>query len=91
MGYTPLQKKPHDLARENEELLKKQLISKFSLTTEEVKLLLDEEDGVYWSEENPELLCCLAVGTQDGFLYLVTGEVDAKDMSLKNLQCDIVA
>lgn len=86
-----MSKTSHAIAAMNEELIRGVAASKFALHPEEMMLLLTDEDGVYFSEETPGLLCCLVVGMQDGFLYLVTGEVDADGVHLKNLKCDIVA
>ena len=84
-------KTPHALATMNDEAIRATVAAKFALNPEEVALLAGDEDGAYFSEETPGLLCCLVIGMKDGFLYLVTGEVDSEGAHLNNLKCDIVA
>ena len=84
-------KTPHALATMNDEAIRSAVASRFALNPEEMTLLVADEDGVYFSEETPGLLCCLVVGMKEGFLYLFTGEVDAEGAHLNNLKCDIVA
>ncbi len=79
------------MAEINSERIKSQIAVKFALVPEEIDLLSDEEDGVYWSEDVPGWWCCLAVGAREGFLYLVSAEVDADGVTLKNFKCEIVA
>ena len=81
---------PSDWAEDYRVEIEKCLEANFSVSSDELKLLL-KEDGVYWSKEEPDTLCCLVVGKKNGFLYLVTGEVGADRKNLQNFKCSIVA
>lgn len=89
-GWSEKVQTPHELARKNEAVIKEAIGRKFSILPEDLSLLTNDEDGVYFSEESPHTLCCIVVGKKNGFLYLVTSEVAPENQELKNLKCDII-
>lgn len=82
---------PHELAKIFESQIKGVVSEKFSILTDDLALLLEDKDGVYFSQEEPDTLCCFVVGQKNGFLYLVTGKIEAGGKSLTNLKSDIVS
>ena len=64
---------------------------KFSVSSDDLALLLKDKDGVYLSQEEPNTLCCFVVGQKNGFLYLVIGKIEEDGKSLTNLKSDIVS
>ena len=82
---------PHELAKFFETQIKKTVAEKFSVTTEELTLLLQDKEGVYLSREKPDTLCCLVVGQGNGFLYLVTARIEEDGNSLTDFKTDIVS
>ena len=85
---TPLT--PHDLAQEHVTLLKDSIVQKFGIAPEDINLLLNNADGVYFSKEDPKVLCCLATDQKNGFLYVITGKIDSTGKILSDFICDIV-
>ena len=81
---------PHDLARRFEIDFKNIVIKKFSELQENLLLLVDDSDGVYISEEDQNLLCCLITSTGTGHLYLATAVTD-KNGNLSNFLADVIA
>ncbi len=82
---------PHELAKSFEPQIKGVVVEKFSVSPDDLALLLEDKDGVYLSQEEPDTLCCFVVGEKDGFLYLVTGKIEEGGKSLTNLKSDIVS
>ena len=89
----PYQEKiqPHDLAKGFELAIKEKVSERFSVPLENLSLLLDDEDGVYISREDPDTLCCLVVDQKSGFLYVVTGKLGADQKQLETLKADVVS
>jgi hypothetical protein len=82
---------PHDLAKRFEQEIKETIAKKFSIDDRYLSLLLEDEDGAYWSKEEPGTLCCLVVGEKDGHLYLVTAKLAQEGKNLDNLKCDVIS
>ena len=82
---------PHELARSCEYQIKEVIAKKFSVSPDELELLLGDKDGVYMSQEEPNTLCCLVVGRKNGFLYLVTGKIEENGKSVTGLKTDIIS
>jgi hypothetical protein len=82
---------PHELAKTFESQIKGVVAEKFSVSPDELELLLEDKDGVYLSQEEPGTLCCFVVGQKNGFMYLVTGKIDEGGRNLTNLKTDIVS
>ena len=82
---------PHELAKFFEFQIKEVVAEKFSVSPDDLSLLLEDKDGVYLSQEEVNTLCCLVVGQKNGFLYLVTGKVEEDGKSLTNLKSDIIS
>jgi hypothetical protein len=82
---------PHELAKTFESQIKGVVAEKFSVPPDELELLLKDKDGVYLSQEEPDTLCCLILGQQNGFMYLVTGKIQEGGKTLANLKTDILS
>lgn len=82
---------PHELARQNEALIKEAIVKRFGALSGELMLLLSDKEGVYFSKEAPNTLCSLVSDEKRGFLYLVTCEVSPDHQELQNCKCDILA
>ena len=82
---------PHELAKTFVAQIKGVVAEKFSISPDDLALLLEDKDGVYLSKEEPDTLCCLVVGQKNGFLYLVTAKITGGGGSLDNFKCDIVS
>lgn len=82
---------PHKLAKYFESKIKEVVAEKFSVALDDLVLLLEDEDGVYLSQEEPDTLCCFVVGQKNGFLYLVIGKIEAGGESLSDLKSDIIS
>ncbi len=81
----------HGLAKSFESQIKGVVAEKFSVSSDDLALLLEDKDGVYLSQEEADTLCCFVVGQKNGFLYLVTGKIEESGKSLTNLKSDIVS
>lgn len=82
---------PHELAKTFESQIKGVVAEKFSVSPDKLSLLLEDKDGVYLSQEEPDTLCCFVVGQKNGFLYLVTGKIEEGGKNLSNLKSDIIS
>jgi hypothetical protein len=82
---------PHELAKTFESQIKEVVTKKFSVSPDELELLIEYKNGVYLSQEEPDTLCCFVVGQKNGFMYLVTGKIDESGRSLANLKTDIIS
>lgn len=82
---------PPELAKTFESQIKGVVAEKFSVSPDELALLIEDKDGVYLSQEEPDTLCCFVVGQKNGFLYLVTGKINEGGKSLTNFKTDIVS
>lgn len=81
----------YELAKTFESQIKGVVAEKFSVSLNDLALLLEDKDGVYVSQEEPDTLCCFVVGQKNGFLYLVTGRMEKDGKSLTNLKSDIIS
>lgn len=82
---------PHELARRFEREIKEAIVKKFSADDRYLSLLLEDEDGAYWSQEEPGTLCCLVVGEKDGHLYLVSAKMAQDREGLDNFRCNVIS
>ena len=82
---------PKELARNFESVIKAKVAKKFAATLDNLNLLLEDEDGVYWSREEQGTLCCFVVNRESGLLYLVTGALGRDKKNLENLKAGIVS
>ena len=82
---------PHKLAQIFEAAIKDAVSRKFLVPVADLVVLLDDEDGVYMSQEEPATVCCLVLGQENGFLYLVTGKIQEKGEALTDFKADIVS
>lgn len=80
---------PREFAQAFEKEIKEKVETRFSVPHDQLTLLMNDEDGVYFSEEQPDTFCCLVVGN-NGFLYLVTAHVD-EEGTLSDFKADIVS
>jgi len=90
-GQPEMVQVPHELARKNEVLIKETVNKKFGVQPEALSLLLEASDGVYFSEEESDTLCCLVVDNKGGLLYLVSGKMDPDKKEMRDFKCDILA
>lgn len=77
-----METRPHGLARRYEDSFKNVVAEKMGVLAEELELMLEDKDGVYFSEEHPGTLCCLVLGRESGHLYLATAEFSESDDTL---------
>jgi hypothetical protein len=82
---------PHELAEKFEHEIKEAITKRFSVDGRYLSLLLQDEEGVYWSQEEAGTLCCLVVGEKDGHLYLVTAEMTEDRQGLGNFRSDMIS
>jgi len=83
-------KAPNELASEYEPAIKSALVAEFALVPDTLHLLLEDEDGAYWSREEPGTLCALVLGQENGHLYLVTGRWDEEQGCLGDFKCGML-
>ena len=83
--------KLHTLAEQYEAQIKEAITEKFSVPADELRLMTDQEEGVYISEVDPSALCCLAVGGGTGFLYRVIANIDENHETLTDFVAGIIA
>ena len=81
----------HNLAEKFEKHIKESIAQQFSDSADALVLLTDKKDGVYVSREDPATFCCLAVGKQSKFLYLVTATIGDDYQELSNFNAKVVA
>ena len=65
----------HELAKKYEREIKETIAERFSDSVDDLVPLIDKEDGVFISEVNPSTLCCLVIGRESGYLYVVTARI----------------
>lgn len=82
---------PHELAKKFEVEIKETIIKNFTVPSEELTILFDDEAGIYLSKKEPNTLCCLVVGEKDGHLYLVTAEIEKDNKGLGNFKTRIIS
>jgi hypothetical protein len=82
---------PYQLAKTFELQIKNAITKKFSVPSNELKLLLEHDNGVYLSQEEANTLCCFVLGQKNGFLYLVTGEINQNGENLTNFKAGIIS
>lgn len=83
-------KAPNELASEYESAIKSALVAEFALVPDTLHLLLEDEDGAYWSREESGTLCVLVLGQENGHLYLVTGRWDEEQGCLRDFKCGML-
>ncbi len=83
--------KPHELAMNFEFQIKEVISNKFSIPLDDLELLLNDEDGVYLSDEEIDILCCFALGTKNGHMYLATGKIGSEGKSVSDIKADIIS
>ena len=82
----------HKLAEQYEAQIKETIAERFFDSVDELTLLTDREEGVYISEVDPSVLCCLVVGTRSGLLYKVMANIDENHKEpLANFIAGVVA
>lgn len=81
----------HEMAEKFETQIKDAVVKKFSISPEELSVLLEDEDGAYMSKEEPNTLCCFVVGQKNGYMYLVTAEVSKDGSGLDKFKTDIIS
>ncbi len=77
---------PHNLARRFEDDIKNAIFEGTGVSAGELELMLQDKDGVYFSEEQPNTLCCLVLGRENGHLYLATAEFSESDNTISNFK-----
>ena len=83
-------KTSHGLASEYASAIKSALATEFSLIPDTLSLLLEDENGAYWSQEEPGTLCVLVLDRENGHLYLVTGRWDEEQGCLRDFKCGML-
>jgi hypothetical protein len=83
--------KPHGLAKQYEESIKGAVLDGMGVPAEELELLIKDQHGVYFSEQNPNTLCCLVLGVENGHLYLVTGEFSETDNTISDFKVTTIS
>ncbi len=66
----------HKLAEQYETQIKEAIAERFLDSVDELRLLTDQEEGVYISEVDPSVLCCLVIGTRSGLFYQAMANID---------------
>ena len=81
---------PHDIARKFELLIKGAVAKRFFINPDELSILLEDEDGVYVTDTEPDILCSLVIGLKNGSMYLVTAKILDNGKGLENFKPDII-
>ena len=81
---------PRQIAKKSEDKIKKSIVDKFSVSPDDLSLLLEDEEGVYLSREEKNTLCSLVVA-KNGNLFLVTGRIEEKSQELRDIKCDVIS
>lgn len=82
----------HKLAEQYETQIRETAAEKFFDAVDELRLLTDQEEGVYISEVDPSVLCCLVVGTRSGLLYQAMANYDENHKEpLANFVATVIA
>lgn len=82
---------PLELAKKFELQIKEVVTKKFSVSPDELSLLLEDKEGVYFSDEEANTLCCFVVGQKNGYLYLVTAKIEEDGQNLNDFKSDIIS
>lgn len=82
---------PHELAKAFEAQIKKTVADRFEVSVDELELLLNDENGVYLSQEESGTLCCFVLGQKNGYLFLVTGKIGEDGKSLLDFKSDVIS
>lgn len=82
---------PRKVAKKFEAEIKTIVANRFKVEAGKLSLLLNDEQGAYYSEQEPNTLCSFVVGNQNGYMYLVTAEFDADSQSLRDFKSDIIS
>lgn len=64
---------------------------KYSVASEDLTVLIDDESGVYLSQEENETLCALVLDNNNGYMYLVSAKYNEAEGSLSNFRSDVIA
>ena len=83
-------KTPRALALEYESSIKDSVVTLSDLDPAHLMLLSEDEDGAYWSQKEPGMLCVLVLGQENGHLYLVTSQWDDQQGCLSDFKCGIL-
>lgn len=87
----PLNSLSHQLAKIFESQIKSIITKKYSISPDELSLLLDKPNGVYFSQKEANTLCIFVIGQKNGFLYLVTAKVIENEKKLINFKSSIIS
>jgi len=82
---------PRELAKKFEIEIKDYVAKKFAINQSELSLLLEDEQGAYFSKQEPNSLCIFVVGVKNGYLYLVTAELEGGGQGLLKFKSEIVS
>ncbi len=81
----------HEVAGKYETQIKGAITEKYLVPPTELTVLMDDENGVYVSEKEPNTLCSLVTGDENGLLYVVSAKMQANGDELSDFKADIVA
>ncbi|MCK5096023.1 MAG: hypothetical protein KAR24_01570 [Candidatus Pacebacteria bacterium] len=81
----------HALASQYETQIKDTIVQRFGVEPQDLRVLLEEEQGVYMSNKDPERICCLVVGISSGLLYLVSAKVVGDGDKPQDFLADVIA
>lgn len=82
---------PHDLARKHADALVAAIVERFAIQEPRLSLLLDDEAGVYMSDQEPDTLCGLVLDERDGHMYVVTAKVAPNGRELSDFKSDLLS
>lgn len=82
---------PQELAQMYDAQIKQALSEKFAVEPSQILVLSEDEHGAYFSTEEANTWCCFAVGTQNGYLYLVTAKLVKDTNELRNFTSTIIS
>ena len=64
---------------------------KYSVAQEDLAVLIDDESGIYLSQEEKETLCTLVLSNNNGYMYLVSAKLNEDSNTLSDFRSDVVA
>lgn len=65
-----------ELAKKYQTQIREAIAERFPVSSVDELAILVDEDAIYIDEEFPLILCCLVVGKENKYLYLVTADID---------------
>lgn len=80
----------YELVENHNQQIKEAITKRFLADSDDLFILSEDKDGVYLSEEDLNMLCCLVVDKKNGFLYVVTSNIKNDGENLENFQSAIV-